>query len=143
MQFDTRDIRLYMDVYTADNVFLGEVRRITPRPTSLAGEQVGESARQASKLSGERLGPMPTEPIGNPAPRVQSARNLYAAQSDGAKPLGQGMLTVANWSGLIGRRTIPLDAVQTVSMERVVLKRYHSVDTTGDEAFSVGAHAQK
>ncbi len=122
MRFDTRDIRLYMDVYTADNVFLGEVRRITPRPTTVVDEQVGESAQQASKISGELLGPMPTEPIGNPAPRAQSAKELYAVRPDDAQRLGQGSITVGKWSGLIGRRTIPLQDVQTVSLEKVVLR---------------------
>jgi hypothetical protein len=35
---------------------------------------------------------------------------------------GQGAITVGRWWGLIDRRTIALDAVQIVSLERVVLR---------------------
>ncbi len=122
MNFDTRDIRLYMDVYTADNVFLGDVRQIKRRPVVPEGEQIGEAAQQASAISGELLGPMPTEPIGNPAPHAQGAKASYGVEPDDAEQIGQGMLTVAKWSGLVGRQTIPLDAVQTVSLEKVVLR---------------------
>ena len=65
---------------------------------------------------------MPTQPLGNPGPSTQSAHALYAVQSDGAEPLGRGAIEVGKWWGLVGRRTIPLDAVQTVSLERVVLR---------------------
>lgn len=122
MHFDTRDIRLYMDVYTADNVFLGDVRQIERQPVASQGKQIGEAAQQASKISGELLGPMPTEPIGNSAPRAQGANRSYGVAPDDAEQIGQGTLTVAKWFGLVGRQRIPLDAVQTVSLEKVVLR---------------------
>lgn len=122
MDFDTRDIRLYMDVYTIDNEFLGEVRKIMAKPGTHEEKQVEESAQQSSKTNGELLGPMPTEPIGNLGPRTQSAEKLYAVQPDDAQRLGQGSITVGKWSGLIGRRTIPLEDIQTVSLEKVVLR---------------------
>jgi hypothetical protein len=122
MQFDTRDIRSRMDVYTADNVWLGEVRQINPRPVAQEGEQVGAAARQSSRINGELLGPMPTAPIGNPAPHAQSAESFYAAEPDDAAKIGRGSIIVGRWWGLLGRRTIPMEQVQTVSLERVVLK---------------------
>jgi hypothetical protein len=36
--------------------------------------------------------------------------------------LGNGSMVIATLLGMFGRRTIPLDEVQTVSMERVVLR---------------------
>ena len=125
MSFDSRDIRPFMDVYTRDNVYLGTVRAIVPGPGDALPppeEQPPEWARQSSALDGERLGPAPTQALGNPGPRAQSARAGYAAALDGARPLGHGYLEVGRWWGLIGRRTIPLEAVQTVSLERVILK---------------------
>ena len=122
MSFDRRDVRPAMDVYTLDDVYLGTVLRIVPGPEPPAQEQVPEDARQSSAIGGELLGPMPTQPLGNPGPSTQSAHALYAVPSDGAQPLGRGALEVGKWWGLVGRRTIPLDAVQTVSLERVVLR---------------------
>lgn len=121
MSFDARDIRRFMDVYTADNVWLGEVLRIIPGPEPSGGEQAGEAVQQASAISGELLGPVPTAPIGNRGPRSQSATRQYAVSHDGARRLGQGALLVGRWWGLFARRVIPLSAVQTVSLERVVL----------------------
>ncbi len=68
------------------------------------------------------FGPMPTQTIGNGGPIKQSAAALYATTPHAAQPLGQGTIQVGKWWGLVGRRTIPLAAIQTVSMERVVLK---------------------
>jgi hypothetical protein len=126
MSFDTRDIRRYMDVYTADNTWLGEVLRIEPGPQPPGGEQAGESVRQASRINGELLGPAPTAPIGNRGPHAQSATEQYAVSHDGAQRLGQGSMLIGRWWGLFARRTIPLSAVQTVGLERVVLK--HKMD---------------
>ncbi len=122
MSFDRRDIRPSMDVYTLDNAYLGTVLAVVPGqeppPEGSAPAPDGET----SAISGESLGPMPTQPVGNDGPRTQSARAQYAAQPDGAERLGHGALTVGKWWGLAARRMIPLDAVQTVSLERVVLK---------------------
>ena len=122
MGFDRRDIRPAMDVYTLDNVYLGTVLAVAPGPEPPAGEAASAPGREASAISGESLGPMPTQPVGNAGPETQSARARYATQPDGAERLGRGALTVGKWWGLAARRTIPLDAVQTVSLERVVLR---------------------
>ena len=123
MSFNGHDIRRAMDVYTLDNAYLGTVLGIAANPATAAREQVAPDARQSSTVSGERMGPMPTAPIGNHAPRVQSAANQYATADVGDQPLGAGTLAVGRWFGLLGRRTIPLEDVQTVSLERVVLRK--------------------
>jgi hypothetical protein len=122
MSFDQRDIRPAMDVYTLDNVYLGPVLNVTPGGQPPVKGKIEPSARPSSAINGELLGPMPTLPIGNKGPQTQSASELYATQPASAQPLGGGTITVGNWWGLVNRRTIPLDAVQTVSLERVVLK---------------------
>lgn len=127
MTFDRGDIRPAMDVYTKDNVYLGTVLAIVPGPPHDA-DHGAESASapggalEGSLLSGELLGPMPTQTIGNTGPIVQSARGRYASQPDDAAPLGRGNIIVGKWYGLLGKRSISLDAVQTVSLERVVLR---------------------
>ncbi|HEX9373775.1 MAG TPA: hypothetical protein VF897_22370 [Roseiflexaceae bacterium] len=123
MSFDSRDIRRAMDVYTRDNVYLGTVLDVVPDPASVVEEQVAATALQHSIVSGELLGPAPTQPIGNHASRAQSASELYATAPDAAQPLGRGTIVVGRWWGLAGKRTIPIDDVQTVSLERVVLKK--------------------
>ncbi len=125
MGFDRRDIRPAMDVYTRDNVYLGAVRAVIPGPTPTLGDPGPRGARESSAVSGEALGPSPTRAIGNRGPDTQSARAAYATAPDGARPLGVGALIVGRWWGLVGRRTIPLDAVQTVSLERVILNVPH------------------
>ncbi len=122
MSFDRRDIRPSMDVYTLDNAYLGTVLAVVPGPELPPEESPVAPGREASAISGESLGPMPTQPVGNVGPETQSARARYAAQPDGAERLGRGALKIGKWWGLAARRTIPLDAVQTVSLERVVLR---------------------
>lgn len=124
MSFDRRDIRISMDVYTFDQIYLGTVLKIRPG-SMLKGERILPDALQSSSVNGEMLGPMPTAPIGNPAPHKQSADERYASGRD-AEPLGAGSLVVGKWWGLLGRREIPLADVQTVSLERVVLRRSKS-----------------
>ena len=121
MSFDRRDIRVGMDVYTCDQIYLGTVLKIRPGP-ALDHERILPAALQSSSVNGELLGPMPTAPIGNPAPHKQSASARYASARD-AEPLGAGDLVVATWWGLVARRVILLSDVQTVSLERVVLTR--------------------
>src|SRR5690242_15540709 len=119
MSFDRRDIRPAMDVYTRDNVYLGTVRAVIAGEPAPVAEQVPESARQSSAVSGELLGPVPTQTIGNRGPYTQSAGERYATDPDAAQPLGRGAIVVGRWWGLVGRRTIPLDDVLSVSLERV------------------------
>ena len=121
--FDARDIRRAMDVYTRDNVYLGTVLAVLPGPALLGPPPAPAAPPQGSALDGEALGPMPTQPLGNPGPRTQGAAAACGTSGDGAAPLGLGALIVGRWWGLRGRRIIPLDAVQTVSLERVVLNR--------------------
>lgn len=126
MSFDFRDIRPAMDVYTLDNVYLGTVLKVIPGPMAPDdGPEVGPDARQSSQVSGELLGPMPTQYLGNRGPTSQSARARYAITPDIRRPIGRGALEVGKFFGLVGRRTIPLDAVLTVSLERVILKMRH------------------
>lgn len=134
MGFDLRDIRPAMDVYTLDNTYLGTVEAIIPGPVApsagtVAGERADDdqapsegSSEPGSAIDGERLGPAPTQGLGNAGPDRQSARTRYATAADDARPIGRGHLRVSRWWGLVGRRTIPLEMVQTVSMERVVLR---------------------
>lgn len=121
MSFDRSDIRKAMDVYTADNVYLGTVLKIVAAPVH--DEQRSPTIPQQSAISGELLGPMPTLPIGNRAAELQSASHAYGSAPDQAQPLGHGQIIVGSWWGLVGRRTIPLDQVQTVSLERIVLRQ--------------------
>jgi len=121
MGFDLRDIRLAMDVYTRNNVYLGTVLRVVQGPCASPVVRVPPDARQSSQISGEARGPMPTGALGNHGPRSQGADQEYATAPDGSLPIGAGMLLVGRWWGLLGRRRIPLAAVQTVSLERVVL----------------------
>lgn len=121
MGFDRRDIRRGMDVYTLDNVYLGSVLRVIPGPQAPSAWTYPDELRQTGLIDGELLGPMPTQMIGNRGPRTQSARGKYATQTDDRRPIGRGALVVGR-QFLPGRRTIPLDAVLSVSLERVVLK---------------------
>ena len=123
MSFDRRDIRPGMDVYTLDNAYLGTVLKVSDGPPAEPEPPIAADARQSSTTNGELLGPMPTQPIGNPAPITQGAAAGYATAPDDARPLGHGALLVGRWWGLVGRRRIPIDAVQTVSLERVVLRQ--------------------
>ena len=121
MSFDDRDIRAWMDVYSADQVYLGTVLKIQRGPVA-AQERILPDALQSSSVSGELLGPMPTQPLGNRASRIQSASAGYATTPD-ATPIGAGELVVGKWWGLLARRVISIADVQTVSLERVVLSR--------------------
>lgn len=124
MSFDVRDIRKTMDVYTLDNEYLGTVLRIIAGPSYIQG-QARSTEQQTSVVSGELLGPMPTQQLGNQAPLRQSASTDYATTPD-ATPIGAGSLVVGRWWGLVQQRVIPLADVQTVSFERVVLKQRKS-----------------
>ncbi len=125
---DDRDIRRGMDVYTLDNAYLGSIVRVEPGPAGR--DRAAAPPAESSVLSGEALGPMPTAAIGNRGPREQSAANAYAIEGPSTgHPLGAGRFRVRRWLArldpgtLIPRsRWIPLELVQTVSLERVVLR---------------------
>ncbi len=122
MSFDRRDIRPAMDVYTCDNMYLGTVLKTIQGPTMPPGDPVPDHGHEVSAVSGELLGPMPTQTIGNTGPSAQSASAHYGTEPDVAQPLGRGTIVVGTWWGLVSRRTIPLDVVQSISMERVILR---------------------
>lgn len=122
MGFDLRDIRPGMDVYTRDYVLLGTVQRIEAGRGARPAALVTPGARQSSAVSGELLGPVPTAPLGNAGPRRQSAAEGYATAPDTDGLIGDGSLIVTRWWGLRGRRRVPADLVQTVSLEHVVLR---------------------
>ncbi len=131
MSFDYRDIRRTMDVYTLDNAHLGMVLRVVAgTPPSRRGE-APEEVRQTGHSHGEAIGPVPTEALGNRGPGVQSPENSYGVTPDEAGPIGSGYLEVGKWWGARGHHSIPLDLVQTVSLERVVLKVAKDKLTTG------------
>ncbi len=119
--FDHHDIRVSMDVWTVDNYYLGTVRRVTGsgKPVSTHMEP---PERRGSGFSGETLGPASTQSIGNTGPDTQAMLAAYATNGDGAKSLDGGRVTVGHWAGLIKRRSIALDFVQSVSLERITLR---------------------
>lgn len=121
MSFTTEDIRTSMDVYTLDNYYLGSILRIKRGRTNPPRARVPETARQSSETNGEMLGPMPTASIGNPGPRNQSAQREYATTPSTDRSIGDGSLTVGKWWGLVDRRHVPIDAILSVSLERIVL----------------------
>lgn len=132
MSFDRRDVRRGMDVFTLDNVYLGTVvwvlgRAASPKVRALQRE---EPSTQESAVNGELLGPMPTARFGNGGPRMQSARRAYASRDASGAPLsGEARLIVlrtplgTDLRDLLPRlRQIPIDLVQTVSLERILLR---------------------
>lgn len=131
MSFDRADIRPAMEVYTLDNVYLGTVLAVTPGPPHADPTPERPATMHSSAVSGELMGPMPTQSLGNTGPQRQAAGAGYASAGDGAAPLGQGSFTVGKWYGLFGKRSFPLDAVQTVSMERIIL-RWSSVSQVAE-----------
>ncbi len=124
MDFDPRDIRQAMDVYTADNVYLGTVLRtsgVSQRPELHPASMLG-GVEDPQQLDGEMLGPASTQRLGNRGPQTQTSRTRYASAPDSAQTLVPGTIEVGKWWGLLGRRRISMDYVQTVSMERVILR---------------------
>jgi hypothetical protein len=139
-----------MDVFTADQKqYIGTVTRVLWRPAQpvagagpvetgssesavqgnpeLVHEQqakVSPTAHVAERRLGEEMGPVPTIGLGNTGPEAQSAARHYATEPDGPQRDAQylivrpgrinlGILTPPLW--------VPVDAVRSVSQERVVL----------------------
>ena len=121
MGYSGAELRRGMDVYTADNVYLGVLRAVLPGPVALLPVESDPPAEPRS-FDGEPLGPMPTQGIGNRGPRTQAPGNRYAIIPREEPALGLGAIVVAHWWGLRGRRTIPMDDILTVSLERVVVR---------------------
>jgi hypothetical protein len=74
---------------------------------------------------------VPTQRYGNRGPERQSAREDYAIKPALSPPLGSGTITFGKYHGLVGRRTVPLDDVRNVALERVIL-RYTEDELEGD-----------
>jgi hypothetical protein len=112
-----------MEVFTFDGERLGTVLLIETGDAGPEGGELLPSVRQESEIDGESLGPAPTQAFGNTGPIAQSARNRYAARPPGPRAPGVRSFLVGDWHGLLNRRRIPVDDVQTVSMERIILRR--------------------
>jgi hypothetical protein len=108
-----------MDVYTADGRYLGSVLHVerAPGPTS----PPRPSAAAFGGFTGDSLGPEPTVDVGNTGPLVQRRQTDFQSHPDGAEALC-GSISIGRWLGLLGRRNVPLSAVQNVSIERVILE---------------------
>jgi hypothetical protein len=131
LSFTDRDLRRGMDVYSADNVYLGTVIWVRLQGGAQDPQRSTSILTGQDAFSGESLGPMPTARIGNSGPRSQSPRTAYAstpmvtADCAPRRPvelLAVRMLTALNWSTLRPRVwRIPVSLVQIVSLERIVL----------------------
>jgi hypothetical protein len=122
--FRTSEIRRFMDVFGLDGEKLGTVIRVTAgnRPPSPDRERVpGKPAHRA--FDGESTGPAPTRQVGNFGPATQSPENGYGVTATGGDELGDGAMQIGTFYGWFRRKWIPLSEVQTVSMERVVLRK--------------------
>lgn len=118
------DIRPWMDVYTIDGEWLGAVLRVHPGDTSDSTSGAPFAPHEpASQPDGESIGPMPTQRYGNSGPARQSPAQHYATDRIDTPSIGtDAQLFIGKYFGLTERRTIPLDAVQTVAMERIILR---------------------
>jgi hypothetical protein len=131
MGFRRGDIRHGMDVFTLDGVWLGTVRRIDAAGAAEDLPDLSPAVKQSSAVSGESRGPVPTQRYGNRGPERQSTREDYATRPALSPPLGSGTITFGKYHGLIGRRTVPLDDVRNVALERVIL-RYTAEELGGE-----------
>ena len=130
MSFDDRDVRRGMDVVTLDDVLLGTIVWIRRGGSRRSVAAPAGAVRQVSARNGEALGPMPTTAVGNRGPTVQGALASFASQGKRAgRPLdGAELLVLRTPIGpdfrhpLPRLRRIPVSAVQTVSLERVILR---------------------
>jgi hypothetical protein len=118
MAFTTRDIRPGMDVYDTTGRRLGSVGRVTPLAAPPLPASIPDD--RSSDVSGEMLGPMPTQTIGNTGPRQQSANNAFAARNTADAPEVGGFAVTSWWPLPIGR-TVQAAQVMNVSLERVVI----------------------
>ena len=133
MSFAARDLRRGMDVFDADGTYLGSVVWLITRQSGRSAVQPPRDSAARSTFSGEAIGPMPTEALGNSGPRSQASSTAYATTphperrgvEDARRPttlIVLRMLTSLNWSTLRPQlRRISISQVQTVSYERIVL----------------------
>jgi hypothetical protein len=122
-----------MDVFTLDGAYVGTVvcRSKTAPPPDPLPMAMESGQRSGNQFSGESLGPAPTASIGNRGPSSQARTAGFGALSadDADEPNGNhGQMVIFRWlvaqqwrrSGPVLRR-LPLDLVQAVSHERVIL----------------------
>jgi hypothetical protein len=122
--FRSTDIRRSMDVFGLDGDRIGTVLRVRPGPTS--GNNIPDNLPFTPDIrifDGESIGPAPTRAIGNFGPATQAPEHRYGASARSGEPLGTGEMHVGTLLTLFRRRWISLDEVQTVSMERVILRK--------------------
>jgi hypothetical protein len=122
--FRTSEIRRGMDVFGLDGGKLGTVIRVVSGPApdnSATGDVPGKPEQRM--FDGEAIGPAPTRELGNFGPATQSPENRYGSVALGGDPLGVGAIQIGTFYSWFGRKWIPLSEVQTVSMERVVLRK--------------------
>lgn len=120
--FRTSEIRLMMDVYSFDAQYLGSVLWIRAETEIASAPALDPSMRQSSVISGEAIGPAPTQEMGNPGPVTQSPLYHFGNRTRGGSVFGEGRMLVGKYYGLGGMQWIPLSDIQTVAMERVVLR---------------------
>ncbi|MCS7051115.1 MAG: hypothetical protein NZL87_05835 [Thermomicrobium sp.] len=120
--FDTRDVRVGMDVFSADWIYLGTVQRVRLGPGA-AARRSDDLMGDGSCVNGELLGPQPTMPLGNPGPWTQGAANAFGAVADDALPIGRGAIAVGRTPFPFTWRWIAVAEIQVVSLERLVLRR--------------------
>jgi hypothetical protein len=122
--FRTSEIRRKMDVYSLDGVLLGSVTRIFPGNRSIdeSGTNLSGTPDQR-EFDGESIGPAPTRSVGNPGPATQSPETFYATSAKTGEALGDGEIEIGTFMGMFLCRRIPLAEVQTVSLERIVLRQ--------------------
>lgn len=120
--FRPSEIRRLMDVYSFDNTYLGSVLWVSGDGVPGNRPEFPEPLRQSSRVGGEELGPAPTQSVGNPGPVTQSARRRFGVGEPDQPVIGNGSMLIGHAFGLLGVKRIPLKEIQTVALERVVLR---------------------
>ena len=123
-EFRTTELRPGMDVFRLDGGHIGTVIRVLPGPEhSVAGDPDHSEAPEHRQFDGESSGPAPTREVGNFGPETQAPENFYGSRTVYGESLGQGEIVVGTFLGMFRRRRISFEQIQTVSMERVILRQ--------------------
>lgn len=122
--FRSSDIRPGMDVFSLDGVQIGSIIQVLSGSESSGGNGLRPAGVPVCRrFDGESTGPAPTRDVGNFGPATQSPENRYATGPEHGTSLGNGEMLVGTLFARFRRRRISLDEVQTISMERVVLRQ--------------------